>query len=132
MVYADAGDEARAQQILQDFKEKARREYVPPIALAWAYMAVGNLNGAFASMNKLYEQLHLELVFLNVHVIHDRRRGDPRFQALLRKIGITESQIAAADALAGERGEHRRPRASRPGPLEQRYPLSPGPAPASL
>jgi hypothetical protein len=67
-------------------------------------MAVGDLNGAFASMNKLYEQLHPELVFLNVHVTPDRRRGDPRFHELLRKIGFTEAQIDAVDALAGKRG----------------------------
>jgi tetratricopeptide (TPR) repeat protein len=100
MVYADAGDKARAQQILEEFKDKARREYVTPIALAWAYMAVGDLDGAFASMNKMYEQRNPELIFLNVHVIHDRLRGDPR----LRKIGFTEAQIDDADALAGKRG----------------------------
>jgi tetratricopeptide (TPR) repeat protein len=104
MVYADAGDKARAQHILEEFKEKARREYVTPIALAWAYMAVGDLDGAFASMDKMYEQRNPELIFLNAHVIHDRLRGDPRFRELMRKIGFTEAQIDAADAFAGKRG----------------------------
>jgi adenylate cyclase len=104
MVYADAGDKARAQRILEEFKEKARREYVPAIALAWAYMAVGDLDSAFASMDKMYEQRDPELIYMNVHVIHDRLRGDPRFHELMRKIGFTESQIDAADALAGKRG----------------------------
>jgi adenylate cyclase len=104
MVYADAGDKARAQQILDEFKEKARREYVPAIALVWAYMAVGDLDGTFASMNKMYEQRDPELIYMNVHVIHDGLRGDPRFHELLRKIGFTKAQIDAADALAGKRG----------------------------
>ena len=34
------GDKARAQTDLEEFKEKARREYVPPVALAGADMAV--------------------------------------------------------------------------------------------
>ena len=34
MVYADAGDKTRPQQILDEFKEQARRGYVPAIALA--------------------------------------------------------------------------------------------------
>jgi hypothetical protein len=77
---------------------------VPPIALAWAYMAVGDLDGAFASMDKMYEERSPELIFINAHVIHDRLRGDPRFRQLLGKIGFTEAQIDAADALAGKRG----------------------------
>jgi tetratricopeptide (TPR) repeat protein len=90
MVYAAAGDKARAQQILEEFKEKARRGYVPAIALAWAHMAVGDLDGAFAWMDKMYEQRDPELIYMNAHVIHDGLRGDPRFRELLRKIGFKE------------------------------------------
>jgi adenylate cyclase len=104
MVYADAGDKARAQQILEEFKQKARREYVPGVALAWAHMAVSDLDGAFASMDEMYEQRDPELLWMNAHVIHDGLRSDPRFRELMRKIGFTEAQIDAADALAGKRG----------------------------
>jgi class 3 adenylate cyclase/TolB-like protein/Tfp pilus assembly protein PilF len=103
MVYADAGDKVRAQQILEELEEKARREYVPAIALAWAHMAVGDLEGAFASMDEMYEQRDPELLYMNVHLIHDGLRGDPRFHELMRKIGFTEAQIDQADALAGKR-----------------------------
>ena len=88
---------------LEELEEKARREYVPAVALAWAHMAVGHLDGAFASMDKMYEQRDPELMWMNVHVIHDRLRGDPHFHELMRKIGFTESQIDQASALAGER-----------------------------
>jgi tetratricopeptide (TPR) repeat protein len=104
MVYADAGDKARAQQILEEFKQKARREYVPGVALAWAHMAVSDLDGAFASMDEMYDQRDPELLWMNAHVIHDGLRSDPRFRELMRKIGFTEAQIDAADALAGKRG----------------------------
>ena len=55
-------------------------------------------------MNKMYEQRNPELIFMNAHVIHDRLRGDPRFRELMRKIGFTQAQIDAADALAGKQG----------------------------
>jgi Flp pilus assembly protein TadD len=103
MVYADAGNKARARQILEEFEEKARREYVSGVALAWAHMAVGDLDGAFASMDEMYEQRDPELIWMNAHVIHDDLRSAPRFQEFMRKIGFTESQIDAADALAGKR-----------------------------
>jgi tetratricopeptide (TPR) repeat protein len=104
MVYATAGKNAKAQQIFQEFEDKARREYVPPIALAWAHMAVGDRDGTFAWLDKLYEERNPELIWMNVSPRYDGLRGDPRFQMLLRKIGFTEAQIDAADALAGKRG----------------------------
>jgi hypothetical protein len=67
-------------------------------------MAVGDLNGAFASWDKMYDKRDAEVMWMNVHVIHDRLRGDPRFHELMRKIGFTEAQIDAADALAGKSG----------------------------
>ena len=78
------------RQILEEFEEKARREYVPAIALALAHMAVGDLDGTFAWLDKMYEERAPELIFMNVHARYDRLRGDPRFQQLLRKIGFKE------------------------------------------
>jgi TolB-like protein/Tfp pilus assembly protein PilF len=104
IVYGAAGEKGRAQQILEELEEKARREYVPSIALAWGHMAVGDLDSTFAWLDKMYEERNPELIWMNVQPRYDRLRGDPRFQQLLRKIGFTEAQIDAADALAGKRG----------------------------
>ena len=61
IVYADTGDKARAQQMLEEFEETARREDVPAIVLAWAHMAVGDLNGTFVWLDKMYEEHNPEL-----------------------------------------------------------------------
>jgi tetratricopeptide (TPR) repeat protein len=90
IVYADAGKKAQAQKTLEEFEEKARREYVPPYALAMAHMAVGDLDGTFAWLDKMYEERSPVLVWMNEHARYDRLRGDPRFQELLRKIGFKE------------------------------------------
>ena len=104
LVYAAAGKRARAQQILEEDEEKARREDVTPIALALAHMAVGDLDGTFAWLDKVYEEHHPELIWMNRQPRYDRLRGDPRWHELMRKIGFTEAQIAAANALAGKHG----------------------------
>ena len=104
MVYAAAGKRARAQQILEEFEERAQREYVSALPLAWAHIAVGDLYGAFAWLDKMYEEHNPELIWMNQQPRYDRLRGDPRWHELMRKIGFTEAQIDAANALAGKRG----------------------------
>jgi tetratricopeptide (TPR) repeat protein len=104
IVYADAGDKARAQKIVEEFEEKARREYVSPLALAMAHMAAGDLDRTFAWLDKMYAEHHPWLILMNVHARYDRLRGDPRFHELMRKLGFTEAQIDAANGLAGKRG----------------------------
>jgi tetratricopeptide (TPR) repeat protein len=103
LAYAAAGKRARAQQILEEFEEKAQREYITALPLAWAHMAVGDLDGTFAWLDKMYEEHNPELIWMNQQPRYDRLRGDPRWHELMRKIGFTEAQIDAANALAGKR-----------------------------
>jgi hypothetical protein len=53
-------------------------------------MAVGDLDGTFAWLDKMYEERTPWLIFMNESPRYDRLRGDPRFQQLLRKIGFKE------------------------------------------
>jgi class 3 adenylate cyclase/TolB-like protein len=100
IVYAAAGKKAQAQSILEEFEEKAQREYVPPYALAMAHMAVSDLDGTFEWLDKMYAERSPVLVWMNEHARYDRLRSDPRFQELLRKIGFKELKFipkAASD-----------------------------------
>jgi adenylate cyclase len=108
IAYGAAGKRDQAQKILEEFKEKARREYVSPYALAMAHMALGDLDGTFAWLERMYEERTPWLIFMNVHPRYDGLRSDPRWHELMRKIGFTEAQIDAANALAGERGQPQR------------------------
>jgi hypothetical protein len=62
------------------------------------HMAVGDLDGTFAWLEKTYEEHHPELIWMNEHARYDRLRGDPRFQQLLRKIGFKELKFIPASA----------------------------------
>jgi len=59
---------------------------------------------ASAWLDKVYEEHHPELIWMNRQPRYDRLRGDPRWHELMRKIGFTEAQIDAANALAGKHG----------------------------
>jgi tetratricopeptide (TPR) repeat protein len=98
IAYGVAGKKDEAQKMLAEFEEKARREYVAPYALAMAHMAVGDLDGTFAWLDKMYEERAPWLIWMNEHPRYDRLRGDPRFQQLLRKIGFTELKFIPAAA----------------------------------
>jgi TolB-like protein/class 3 adenylate cyclase/Tfp pilus assembly protein PilF len=103
LVYAAAGKKAQARRILEEFKETARREYVTPVALALAHMAVGDLDDTFMWLDRLGEHSP-KLIWMNTNASYDPLRSDPRFHKLLRKIGFSEAQIDAANALAGKHG----------------------------
>jgi serine/threonine-protein kinase len=98
IVYADAGKRAQAQKIREEFEEKAQREYVPPYMLAMSHMAVGDLDGTFEWLEKMYEERSPVLIWMNEHARYDRLRGDPRFQQLLKKIGFKELKFIPAAA----------------------------------
>jgi hypothetical protein len=66
--------------------------------LAMAHMAVGDPDGTFEWLDKMYGEHHPWLIFMNEHPRYDRLRGDPRFQQLLRKIGFKELKFIPAAA----------------------------------
>jgi hypothetical protein len=63
-----------------------------------AHMAVGDLDGTFAWLDRMYEEQHPWLILMNEHARYGRLRGEPRFQQLLRKIGFKELKFIPAAA----------------------------------
>jgi hypothetical protein len=61
-----------------------------PMAIASAYIGMGNNDQAIASLEKAYAQHSNGLIVLNVDPAYDPLRGDPRFQNLLRRVGLTQ------------------------------------------
>jgi TolB-like protein/DNA-binding winged helix-turn-helix (wHTH) protein/Tfp pilus assembly protein PilF len=84
--YAKAGERAQALAILN--RLEARREYVSPGALAVLYVALGEREKAFASLERAYTEHDNQLQFLRIEPNLDPLRSDPRFQDLLRRVGF--------------------------------------------
>jgi TolB-like protein/Tfp pilus assembly protein PilF len=85
--YAKAGEREKAQAILKQLETK---EYVSPGELAVLYTSLGEHEKAFASFEKAYAAHDLQLQFLKIEPLFDPLRRDPRFQDLLRRVGLPQ------------------------------------------
>lgn len=93
--YAAAGDRQSARKILHNLKRLHARGLASSASIAILYGALGELNEAFAWLQKAYEERDPELTYLQVP---NRRfeplRQDPRFQQMVRRIGFPQLQTS--------------------------------------
>jgi serine/threonine-protein kinase len=87
-VYAVSGQRAEAQKLLRELQERAKREFVDPYYIAIIHVGLGDSEQTFVWLNKAYEERSIWLLDLKVEPKFDRLRADPRFQDLLRRIGL--------------------------------------------
>lgn len=88
MSYGLAGRKDEANQVLKELLELGRRRYVTPAAVASVYIGLGNKDQAFAWLEKAYQEHSNYLAYLKVFPLVDPLRSDPRFDELLRRIGL--------------------------------------------
>ena len=84
--YAMSGKRSETLALLQ--KLKTTKEYVSPAELAVLYAGLGDKDGALGLLGKAYEAHDLQLRHLKVDPHYDSLRSDPRFQDLLRRVGL--------------------------------------------
>jgi TolB-like protein/Tfp pilus assembly protein PilF len=90
MGYLDAvsGKKAEALKRLQSLLEQSKQEYVSPRHVAAIYVGLGQKDLAFEWIEKAYQNRDETVVFLKVDPQWDSLRPDPRFQDLLRRLGL--------------------------------------------
>jgi serine/threonine-protein kinase len=86
--YAASGERSEAERILQQLKERAAREYIDAILIAYIYVGLGQKDQAFAWLEKAYQERSGLMPFLKGEPKWDPLRGDARFADLLRSIGL--------------------------------------------
>ncbi|NIM90718.1 MAG: protein kinase [Candidatus Aminicenantes bacterium] len=79
-------DEARP--ILNDFLERAKETYIPSYCVAIIYFALGEKDKGFVWLEKGYEKRDKRLSFLQSDPIFTEISTDPRYIALLKKMGL--------------------------------------------
>jgi serine/threonine-protein kinase len=86
--YARAGKSAEARKLLSELKEQSKRRYVSWWDMAAIYAGLGEKDQAFASLEKAYEQR--VVMWWHRGPLLDPLRSDPRFQDLLRRVGLPQ------------------------------------------
>jgi hypothetical protein len=80
---------AEARAVLEEFLDLAARRYVSPEQVAMIYASLGEREQAFAWLQRAYDA---RSAFLVVGILtspaYDPLRGDPRFAALVKRMGI--------------------------------------------
>jgi serine/threonine protein kinase/Tfp pilus assembly protein PilF len=86
--YATAGRRADAEKMIAQLEEMSKQRFVSPYFIGAVYAGLGEKDRAFEFLEKAYQIRADALVFLNVDPLVDDLRPDPRFQDLLRRIGL--------------------------------------------
>jgi len=86
--YALAGESDKANKVLDELREMSKRRYISPYLFAVIYVGLGDNKQAFAWLDKAYQDRTFFLIWLKVEPRFDSLRDDPRFQDLLRRIGL--------------------------------------------
>ena len=87
-VHALRGKRAEAEQILDQLQEPSKQRQISPLYKAFIYAALGKKDQAFEELQRGYEDRSGLLVYLKVEPMFDSLRADPRFQNLLRRVGL--------------------------------------------
>ncbi|MGH7582593.1 MAG: protein kinase domain-containing protein [Gemmatimonadales bacterium] len=82
------GEAEEANAIMERLESQAKTEYLRSEVLAMGHAALGDLDKAFAALERAYDAHSAGLIYLHLDPGYGPLRGDPRFAALVKKIGL--------------------------------------------
>jgi tetratricopeptide (TPR) repeat protein len=88
LAYGLANRKAEATQVLNELLQLNKTRYVTPAALVNVYIGLGDKEQTFVWLEKAYQERSNYIAYLKVFPILDPIRSDPRFGALVRRVGL--------------------------------------------
>jgi TolB-like protein len=86
--YAKLGQREKALETIRRWKEVGKVKYISNYWVAICYAAIGDKDGAFAELEKAYQNRDWFLQRINVDPFMDPLRGDPRFKELEKRLNL--------------------------------------------
>ena len=87
-IYQRAGDRVKAKAAVARLVELSKQTYVSPFLLAYAHIGAGDLDTAFDAFDRMCAVRGLGAIAINVNPLSDPIRHDPRFTALVKRLGF--------------------------------------------
>jgi len=88
-IRAVQGRSAEARDILATLEAEGRQSYIPSYDIARAWVALGNLDTAMRWLERAYAEKSHSMAFLAVDPLLAPLAGQPAYQDLLRRMGLT-------------------------------------------
>jgi len=86
--YVMSGNLERAHEILRELDKLSKHVYVSKYHLAFIQAAMGEKDKAFELLESAYKERDGELIFLKTDPKFNGLRSDPRYEMILKKIGL--------------------------------------------
>jgi TolB-like protein/Tfp pilus assembly protein PilF len=86
--YAVAGRTMKAKQVLEKLIHLSTQRYVPAVYMVGIYTALDEKDQAFEWLENAYNERSNYLIYIHREPALDSLRSDPRYQTLIRRIGL--------------------------------------------
>jgi TolB-like protein/Tfp pilus assembly protein PilF len=91
LAYAVSGKKGLTAKLADQFKAAAKKRYIPPTYFGMLFAGLGDKDKALEWLEKAFEERADGLTWLNVEPMLDDLRSEPKFQDLVRRIGLPAS-----------------------------------------
>jgi hypothetical protein len=78
------------RRTVENYRESAKSSYVPPVLMAMACVRIGDKQCVFEWLDKGFQERDDLMINLKVEPVFDFLHADPRFQDLVRRVGIPQ------------------------------------------
>ncbi|HET6646042.1 MAG TPA: tetratricopeptide repeat protein, partial [Pyrinomonadaceae bacterium] len=85
---AKEGKTAEARAVVEDLVRLSNQRYVPGYSIANAFNGLGDREKALAWLERGFQEHDVRLIFLKVDPKWNNLRSEPRFQDLMRRVGL--------------------------------------------
>jgi serine/threonine-protein kinase len=86
--YGLLGKNAEARTVLRQLEGLSRIRYVPASSFAVLHLGLGEIARALDWLEEGCARRESQVAAIGVHPLYDPLRGEPRFQAILRRVGL--------------------------------------------
>ena len=88
LAYGTSGQIKHTQKLVAAFSAHAKKRYIPATYLSMLHAGLGDPEQALSWLEKAYEERSDGLTWINVEPMFDGLRTHPRFQELVKKMGL--------------------------------------------